>query len=105
VSDQNPTVLLTLVLPLDIAQTVEDLLLEHPDLIQGFSTAPSWGHGGSVNLREPSELVSGHSPRTQLRTVGPEDKLRAIIALLRDKLPHANIVYWLVPVIEFGRIL
>lgn len=104
-SEMPATVLLTLVLPLDIAQAVEDLLLERPDLVQGFSTAPSWGHGSTVHLREAAELVSGHSPRTQLRTVGPEDKLRAIIALLREKLPHANIVYWLVPVLEFGRVL
>jgi len=105
VSDPNPTVLLTLVLPEDIAQAVEDMLLARPDLVEGFSTAPSWGHGTTVNLREAAELVSGHSPRVQLRTVGPEDKLRAVIALVRDTLPHANIVYWLVPVIEFGRIL
>lgn len=99
-----PDVLLMLVVPLDIAQQVEDLLLEHPELIGGFTTCTVDGHGSAVRLVEASELVSGHAPRVEIQTVGPEDKLRAALAMLRENLPRANLFYWLVPVIEMGRI-
>jgi hypothetical protein len=96
--------LLTLVMPADIAQQVEDLLLEHPELIAGFTTSAANGHGSAVHLVEPAELVSGHSPRIQIQTVGEVEKLRAALDLLRETLPRANVFYWLVPVLESGRI-
>lgn len=99
-----PDVVLTMVMPVDVAQQVEDLLLEHPELVVGFSTCTVDGHGSAIRLVEPSELVSGHSPRIQIQTVGQEEKLRAALDLLRKRLPRANVFYWLVPVIEFGRI-
>jgi hypothetical protein len=30
--------------------------------------------------------------------------MRAVLALIKGSLPHANIFYWLVPVIEMGRL-
>jgi len=97
-------VLLSLTMPNDVAQHVEDLLLTRPDLIRGFTASVAEGHGSVVPLVEPAELVSGHSPRTQIRTVGPEDSMRAVLALIKGELPHANIFYWLMPVIEVGRL-
>ena len=52
----------------------------------------------------PGELVAGHSPRTQIRMVGPEENMRAVLALIKAELPSANVFYWLVPVIEMGRL-
>lgn len=97
-------VLLALTLPNAVAQHVEDLLLSRPDLVRGFTASQAEGHGAVIPLVEPGELVSGHAPRTQIRTVGPEEQMRAILALIKDKLPHANIFFWLVPVIEMGRL-
>jgi len=97
-------VLLSLTLPNDVAQHVEDLLLTRPDLVRGFTASQAEGHGAVIALVAPSELVSGHSPRTQIRMVGPEDHLRAVLALIKGELPHANIFFWLVPVIEMGRL-
>lgn len=97
-------IMLTLAIPLDIAQQVEDILLEHPELIRGFSTATVAGHGSAVRLLQPADLVSGHAPRREIRTVGEEEKLRAALDLLRRRLPHARIFYWLAPVLECGRI-
>jgi hypothetical protein len=54
--------------------------------------------------RRPRELVSGHSPRTQIRTVGPEEAMRAVLALIKRRTAEANIFFWLVPVIEMGRL-
>jgi len=97
-------VLLTLVMPDDIAQHVEDLLLSRPDLVRGFTASPAEGHGSVVHLVEPAELVSGHAPRTQIQTVGAEEAMRAALAVIKAELPRANIFYWLLPVIELGRL-
>ena len=88
----------------DIAQHVEDLLLSRPEIVRGFTASHVEGHGAVVPLVEPGELVAGHSPRTQIRTVGPEENMRAVLALIKGELPRANIFYWLVPVIEMGRL-
>ena len=97
-------VLLSLTMPNDIAEHVKDLLLSRPDLVRGFTATQAEGHGSVVPLVAPSELVSGHSPRTQIRLLGPEGNMRATLALIKAELPKANIVFWLVPVIEMGRL-
>ncbi len=99
-----PDVLLTLILPVDIAEAVEDLLLARPDLVRGFTTSAADGHSSVVPLVEASELVTGHSPRKLIRTVGNETAMRNLMADIRAQLPQANIYYWLVPVIEVGRL-
>jgi len=97
-------VLLSLTLPNDVAQHVEDLLLSRPDLVRGFTASQAEGHGSVIALVEPSELVSGHSPRTQIRTVGSEESMRAVLALIKGEMPRANIFFWMIPVIEMGRL-
>ncbi len=96
--------LLSLTMPNDIAEHVKDLLLSRPDLVRGFTATQAEGHGSVVPLVAPSELVSGHSPRTQIRLLGPEENMRAALALIKAELPNANIFFWLVPVIEMGRL-
>ena len=97
-------VLLSLTMPNDVAQHVEDLLLSRPDLVRGFTASIAEGHGAVVPLVEPGELVSGHSPRTQIRTVGSEESMRAVLALIKGEMPRANIFFWMIPVIEMGRL-
>jgi len=97
-------VLLSLTMPNDVAQLVEDLLLSHPDLVRGFTASQAEGHGAVIPLVEPDELVSGHSPRIQIRMVGPEERMRAVLDLIKAELPRANVFFWLVPVIEMGRL-
>jgi len=97
-------VLLSLTMPNDVAQHVEDLLLSRPDLVRGFTASVAEGHGAVVPLVEPGELVSGHSPRTQIRTVGSEESMRAVLALIKGEMPRANIFFWMIPVIEMGRL-
>lgn len=97
-------VLLTLIMPNNLAQHVEDLLLSRPDLVPGFTVNAAEGHGSVIPLIEDGELVAGHAPRTVMRTVGPEADKRAVLALIKQKLPNTNIFYWLVPVIDKGRL-
>lgn len=97
-------VLLSLIMPNDVAQHVEDLLLSRPELVRGFSAGQVDGHGAIIPLVDPGELVSGHSPRTQIQTLGPEDAMRQVLSLIKADLPRANIFFWLLPVIESGRL-
>ncbi len=99
-----PDVLLTLAMPTDVAQLVEDLMLSRPDLVRGFTASTAEGHGSVVNLVEPSELVAGHAQRILIRLVGPEESMRAILKVIKTELPRANVFYWLAPVLENGRL-
>lgn len=96
--------LLTLIMPDDVAEHVQDLLLSHPELVRGFTASRAEGRGSVVELAEDAELVAGHAPRTVIRTVGPETAMRGILALIKEKLPRANVFFWLIPVIETGRL-
>ena len=71
-------VLLTLIMPDDVAEHVQDLLLTRPDLVPGFTSTKAEGRGAAVMLVADTELVAGHSPRTAIRTVGPEDEDRRV---------------------------
>lgn len=97
-------VLLTLIMPDDVAQHVEDLLLSRPDLVPGFTANAAEGHGSVIPLVEDAELVAGHAPRTVIRTVGPEAAKREVLALIKQELPRANVFFWMTPVIDSGRL-
>jgi hypothetical protein len=97
-------VLLTLIMPADIAQHVEDLLLSRPDLVPGFTVSTAEGHGSAIALVDDAELVAGHAPRAVIRTVGPEAAKREVLALIKREMPNANVFYWLIPIIEAKRL-
>ena len=85
-------VLLTLIVPTDIAQHVEDLLLSRPDLVRGFTTSAADGHGSVVTLSGAEELVGGHAPRMLIRTAGPEDLIRSLICYSYKTLQAKGLV-------------
>lgn len=97
-------VLLTLLVPDNIAQAVEDLLLERADLVSGFTSIAADGHGTGVALVEPAERVQGHAPRVQIQLAGSEDSMRELLAQLKSTLPRANLFYWLTPIIAMGHL-
>lgn len=97
-------VLLTLILPPEVAEATEDLLLARPDLVQGFITSAADGHGSAVTLVEAHELVTGHSPRRVIQIAGSEAAMGCLLAEIRTQLPKANIYYWLLPLLEAGKL-
>lgn len=97
-------VLLTLSMPNDVAQHVEDLLLSRPDIVHGFTAIQAEGHGSAIPLIEDVERVIGHAPRTVIHMVVPELDQREVLALIQQELPRANIFYWITPVIDEGRL-
>ena len=99
-----PDVLLSLAMPAEAAQPVEDLLLSRPDLVPGFTSSHAEGHGSSATLVEPAELVEGHSARVIIRLVGSQRAMLEVLQLVRATLPGLNVFYWLVPVLEKGRL-
>ena len=99
-----PDVLLSLAMPTDVAQLVEDLLLSRPDLVRGFTSSHAEGHGSAATLVAPAELVAGHSARVIMRLVGDDEAMRKLLRLIKTELPRAHVFYWMVPVLEQGRL-
>lgn len=96
--------MLMLVVPQDVGEHVEDILLSRSDLVRGFTVSPAEGHGTLVPLVDDRELVAGHAPRRLIRTLGDEESLRRLMSAIKTALPQANLYYWLAPVLEAGRL-
>jgi len=97
--------LLTLIVPKELEEAVADALLARPDLTAGFSSMSAEGHGSSIQLVAADELVCGHVRRKRLDTVcDSKEKTTAILLLLREQFPGANLYYWLTPVLAYGRL-
>jgi hypothetical protein len=97
-------VLLTLVMPDQLAQEMKDLLLSRPDLVNGFTATHAEGRGAAIELVEAGELVDGYASRTVIRTTGSESGMREMLALIKQELPGANVYFWLEPIIDMGRL-
>ncbi len=97
-------VLLTLLIPQNITQAVEDLLLERSDLVSGFTSIDANGHGSGVTLSEAAERVAGHAPRRQIQLAGREELIQQLLAELKQSLPNSHLFYWLTPVIAMGHL-
>lgn len=105
-TDDSPApglVLLTLVVPVDLEEALADLLLRVPDLA-GFTVVAAEGHGTSVALVEPAERVHGYADRVYVQTVAPRAQADALLATIRSALPHANLYFWITPVLAGGRL-
>lgn len=96
-------VLLTLVVPVDLEEALDDLLLRAPD-VTGFTVVAAGGHGTSVALVEPAERVRGYADRVYVQTVAPRAQADALLATIRSALPHANLYFWMTPVVAGGRL-
>ena len=72
-------VLLTLILPKDVSEHVEDLLLSRPDLSPGFTSAEVAGHG-SVSAEKAEQEVCG----------AEETTLSELACCMKDRLGDDN---------------
>ena len=95
---------LTLVCHKSLEERLVDELLSHPDWVRGFSV--NHIEGGSQREKLPSmlEQVRGRSQRVQIDSVMNLDDAHPLIAHLKLAEPNHEIAYWLVPVLEFGRL-
>lgn len=95
---------LTLVCHKSLEERLVDQLLSHPDWVRGFSIKHI--EGGSQKEKLPSmlEQVRGRSQRVQLESVMNLEDAKLLIAHLKQVEPNHEIAYWLLPVLEFGRL-
>lgn len=99
------SLLLTVIVPFDLKEAVADAILARPDLTAGFSAVDVEGHGSSIQLVEAAELVCGHVRRKRFETVcSGREKAEAILDLLHQRFAGANLFYWIVPVLDSGRL-
>ncbi|MCD6673894.1 MAG: DUF3240 family protein [Burkholderiaceae bacterium] len=95
-------VLLTLIAPASLGESVADLLLEAPELVSGFTSSAASGHGARLRFEATSERVRGRGRRTRFELVLGRAGAMALLERLRATLGEANIYYWICPMLECG---
>lgn len=81
-----------------------DHLLEHPEWVSGFSVNAIEGHSENEFLPSMLEQVRGRSQRVEIRCVMNLLDAQALLAHLKQHEAHRDIAYWIIPVLEYGRL-
>ena len=95
---------LTLVCHRSLEERLIDHLLEHPEWVRGFSITRIEGGSQEEKLHSMIEQVRGRSERVQIIAVMDHDDACKLIAHLKQHEANPDIAYWIMPVIEFGRL-
>lgn len=95
---------LVLVCHKSLEERMVDHLLEHPEWVGGFSVCAIEGHSQNENLPSILEQVRGRSQRIEIRCVMNSEDARALLSHLEKAEPNREIAYWILPVLEFGRL-
>lgn len=98
-----PNQLLQLIVPPAAEDVVAEWLLERDD-VPGFTSAPVSGHGSSERSMTLAEQVAGRSRRVMFFTHLPTPVAASVLADLRTDFAGSGIHYWVVPVLEHGRL-
>lgn len=100
--DMNACLLNIISLP-TVEDALIDWLLERSD-ITGFSSVEVNGHGSSVAGLSLLEQVVGHQKHVQFIVHTDTEVSARMIEQLRQKFPDAGLHYFLVPLLEAGKI-
>ena len=100
----NDIVLLNLVCPKPLEEQVTSLLLEHPEVVAGFSTHDGDGHGSGAPLYDREEHVRGRARRVSVQMILPQAQVEQVLALVRGEFGAIGLYYWVVPVLMSGRV-
>lgn len=95
---------LTLVCHQSMEERLVGHLLEHPELVSGFSVRVIEGGSQKEILHSMLEQVRGRSRRVELCSVMNLEDAHELVAHLKATEPNAEVAYWITPVIEFGRL-
>lgn len=95
---------LTLVCHQSLEERLVDHLLQHPEWVGGFSVNQIQGHSIKENLPSMLEQVRGRSQRIEIRCVMNQEDAHALIKHLKSEEANSEISYWIIPVIEYGRL-
>lgn len=95
---------LTLVSPASLEETVAEYLLAHPEWGGAFTLLHAEGRGSREHTLTPQEQVRGRVARTQFQIVLEADAADRLLDELRRTLPKRDVAWWLMPVLDFGRL-
>jgi hypothetical protein len=95
--------LLHLIVPPPAEDALVEWLLERED-IPGFTSSAVAGHGSSERSMTTAEQVAGRSRRVMFVVLLPQRTAEAVLAALGADFADSGVHYWLVPVIEHGRL-
>lgn len=95
-------VCLTLIAARSLRDELFDYLSKQRDLASGFTASDVAGHGPDVRLQTSAERIKGHADELMLRTILPAQDATQLLHRLRAAFVGSKIVYWIMPVFEFG---
>lgn len=99
-----PDCLFNLAIPEALEDEVLDALMALPDLATGFTLVRGHGMGTHVELATALERVQGRARRVLLQIALPQSELDRLLCALKDRLRDAALVYWVLPLVAFGRL-
>ena len=77
-------------------------LSEQRDLVSGFTASDAAGHGPDVRLQTSAERVKGHADEPMVRTILQVHEAAQLLERLKATFAGSRIIYWIMPVSEFG---
>jgi Protein of unknown function (DUF3240) len=95
-------VCLTLIVPRTLRDELFDHLAEQTDLVSGFTASDAAGHGAEVQLHTAAERVKGHADQAVVRIIVSRMDAGRLLERLRVSFAGTRLVYWILPVTEFG---
>ncbi|CCD93121.1 conserved hypothetical protein [Bradyrhizobium sp. ORS 375] len=98
----NQAACLTLTAPRELRDELFDYVNDQTDLVTGFTASDAAGHGARIRLRTAAEQVKGHADEIVVRIVLQEADVGRLLERLRTAFAGTKLVYWVVPVTEFG---
>ena len=100
----GPLCLLTLSLPQALEETLLDALQALPEHPGPYTVLQGHSLGAGVDLPSAMEQVKGRARRTLVQTVLSEATLPALIQALQTSVPHPDISWWTLPLLQHGRL-
>ncbi len=94
---------LTLACHRSLEERLVSHLLEHPEWVRGFVMYKAEGGSQKESLPSMIEQVRGRSQRVSIQSVMNLEDARALVSHLKLEESNPEIAYWIMPVIEFGR--
>lgn len=95
---------LTVLAPVDLEGNLLEAVLEMQPAVPGFTTLAVSGHGERFDGASVREQVRGRVERSMMWLVLPAEDVERVLAQLRERLPHPDIVWWIEPVDAMGRL-
>lgn len=99
-----PDCLLTVAFPLALEEDLLDALRGQPALVPGFSVVHGQGLGQDAPLSTMMERVQGRARRGFVSMVMRRVDVPRLMGLLRQDFPSSEVFYWVVPLLDFGRL-